>query len=148
VDACFSGGLIGQVYDVDTTAPQYYDGNETRDGSLGLILNAFFSPDSADIPPEEAIVITAAGEREVSLEELNVYKHGIFTYYLLQTAYQDRNGDGLITTSEAYSYTRYMLMNDWNAYVAQNYSSAQYPDLQYYPRISGGPVDYVLFEAD
>jgi hypothetical protein len=133
------------VYDVDTTAPQYYDGNENRDGSLGLILNAFFSPTSGDIPPEEAIVITAAGERELSLEELSYYKHGIFTYYLLETEHQDINSDGVITTSEAYGYVRYMIQNEWNA--RWTYSDNKI-DYQYYPRISGGPVDYVLFKAD
>ena len=145
IDACNSGGFIGQVSDVDTAAPQYYDENTTRDGSLGLILNAYFTPDSGDIPPEEAIVMTASGEREVSLEAGDDYQHGIFTYYLLQTPRNDPNGDGVVTTSEAYGYTRHALLNWWNPYFSDHSDKV---DLQYSPRISGGPVDYVLFEAD
>jgi uncharacterized caspase-like protein len=35
------------------------------------------------------------------------YDHGLFTYFLLRTpARADRNGDGWITATEAYAYTK------------------------------------------
>jgi hypothetical protein len=80
----------------------------------------------------------------VSLENPD-FKHGIFTYYLLHTPQNDLNGDGVITTGEAYGYIRYALVNWWSDDFSE---SARRVDLQYYPRISGGPVDYVLFKAD
>ncbi|MDY7027002.1 MAG: caspase family protein [Spirochaetota bacterium] len=143
IDACNSGGFIGQEYDYDALNPDYTTEDKTSDGIISSTLKAFFSPKSGDIPPSTAIVISAAGEQESSLEAPDGYSpyHGYFTFALLKAlSYADYNRDGYIDTGEIYKYTfDYMYL--FNIY---DFSSS----LEYMPHISGGPVDYILFEAD
>jgi len=140
IDACNSGGFIGQENDYDALNPDYTSDDETGSGVISSSLQAFFHPDTADIPPSEAIVITAAGEEEGSYES-DSYGHGIFSYALLRAFDKgDNNGDGYIDTGEIYNYTRDFIDLFWNSIYTSSY--------QYIPHISGGPVDYVLCEAD
>jgi hypothetical protein len=108
---------------------------------------ANFDGSSADIPPWDALVISASGERESSYESPDklgqgpLYYHGVFTYFLLQSERNaDHNGDGYITVTEAYYYARNRINTEWNL-------SYGYPVDAFSPHVSGGPVDYVLFEA-
>ncbi len=137
IDACNSGGFIGNKLEVDATPPDY---SGTVDSSLGQAISlwANFSGEAYDISPYDALVISAAGEREFSWEAGVPYNHGIFTYFLLETPkYGDDNNDGYITVTEAYAYAR--------SNIIQLLFPA--PDTQYAPHVSGGPVDFVLFEA-
>ena len=85
--------------------------------------------------------MAAAGERELSWEAGAPYGHGIFTYFLLQAPRRgDRNADGWVTVSEAYGYARDAIESEWNRALP---SGSPYIFL---PRVSGGPVDYALFE--
>jgi uncharacterized caspase-like protein len=133
IDACNSGGFIGDSPGVDTenSAPVY---------SAGEAFSKYFANvEAGDIAYTEAIVISAAGERELSWEAL-IYNHGVFTYFLLQTPGRaDRNGDGFITASEAYYFTKNAIQRNWNP---RNSTTA------FTPHISGGAMDFVLFEAD
>ena len=140
IDACNSGGLIGNSLEVDATPPDY---SGTTDSSLGQAISlwANFSGEAYDISPYDALVISAAGEREYSMEPAPSppppIENGFFTYFLLETPeYGDNNGDGYITVTEAYYYARTNLLSLFSG-------SSQV----YAPHVSGGPVDFVLFEA-
>ncbi|MCF7928003.1 MAG: caspase family protein [Spirochaetales bacterium] len=138
IDACNSGGFIGNELEIDTS-PQVT--GEEDDylftelaGAVSLYTN--YNDSDSDIPPELALVLAAAGERENSYEE-NGYEHGIFTYYLLESANNgDRNGDGYVSALESYNYAWDKIKDNWNSLYTSN---------QYTPRVSGGPVDYLLF---
>jgi uncharacterized caspase-like protein len=136
IDACYSGGFIGDSPGVDT-------GNSPPISSAGEAFSKYFANTaSGDIAYTEAIVITAAGERELSYE-MSGYNHGIFTYFLLQTPRKaDVNKDGYVTASEAYYFAKNAVVNNWNP------GATQLGGAPFYPHISGGAMDFVLFEAD
>ena len=90
--------------------------------------------ESIDVPSSEAIVIAAAGEQEDTYET-DTLGHGIFTYYLLNSPREaDGNGDGFVTVGECVDYAATMIEAWWDS-------------PSFVPRISGGPVDFVLFES-
>ncbi len=135
LDSCNSGGFIGNEVEVDLI-PQDSDGDNTV-RFLDAVKNYFDVTTSVttDIPASAALVMTAAGEREDTFE-LNSLQHGIFTYYLLAAPYEsDANRDGYVTAGECFDFASLMIENLWAPYA-------------FVPRISGGPVDFVLFEAD
>ena len=141
IDACNSGGFIGWSPGVDTVPPDY---GGYKPGALAYSAEAFARyfarPRGGDIPYDQAIVITAAGERESSYDGDDSMKHGVFTYYLLQTPRRgDLNGDGFVTATEAYGYVKKQIDGIWNL---------NQPGARFFPRISGGALDFVLFEAD
>ncbi|OHD73295.1 MAG: hypothetical protein A2V99_01950 [Spirochaetes bacterium RBG_16_67_19] len=141
IDACNSGGLIGNALEADGEPAALAEGSEDifALAARAISLYANFDGSSADIPPWEALVLSAAGERELSWESSD-YGHGIFTYYLLEAASKgDHNGDGWITVSEAYGFVQEKLYRNWSLPRGLYYAHA--------PHVSGGPVDYVLFEA-
>jgi len=142
IDACNSGGFIGREYDFDALHPAYSDEDDQLDGIMSSSLDAFFSSGSADIRPSNAIVLSAAGEREVSWET-GSYGHGVFTYALLNAFENaDYNGDDFIDTGEVYKYACDFIDTYWNNAVPDD------EEFQFMPHISGGAVDYLLFEAD
>jgi hypothetical protein len=143
LDSCNSGGFIGKGLDADGTPPSLLEGGQSRLATLAdaISLYANFDGSSADIPPWEALVISASGERELSYEDGSPFNHGIFTYFLLQSESSgDRNGDGFVTVTEAYDYIRTQINNEWNLKYGL-------PTAVFSPHVSGGPVDYVLFTA-
>jgi hypothetical protein len=152
VDACHSGGLIGDSPTVDPY-PQIYQGQEGTI-SLAEALNRYYNYDPrADILADEALVLAAAGERESSVE-LGGINHGIFTYQFLQSpAKADDNGDGWITFGEAADYSISTTVGFQEsliqAYQEDPVNNPPYftPYL-YLPRLSGSGVDFVLFRAD
>jgi hypothetical protein len=140
IDACQSGGFIGQSSDFDAVEGDYSLDDARKEGIYASALNAFLDPGTGDILPDNTIVLTASGEREASFESLS-YGHGVFTYGILQAAEKaDYDDNGYIDTGELFQFSKDFLAANWNTYV--------YPKDQYHPHISGGPVDYVLFEAD
>jgi hypothetical protein len=147
LDSCYSGGFIGNELEADGTPPSLWEGGKSLPTTLSeaIALYANFDADSADIPPWEALVISASGEREYSYEspkdpEDPPYNHGVFTYFLLEAEHNaDRNGDGYITVTETYDFVRTKIETEWslrNGFAADAFS----------PHVSGGPVDYVLFQ--
>jgi len=142
IDACNSGGFIGNELEVDGEPAALAEGSESilELAADAIRLYANFDGSSADIPPWEALVLSAAGERELSLEG-PFYGHGIFTYYLLEAETEgDQDHDGWVTVTEAFAYTQEKLYRDY-------YLGRFGPYDAYSPHVSGGPVDYVLFEA-
>jgi hypothetical protein len=140
IDACNSGGFIGDSPGVDLAPPDYSGAIPSPPFKAGEAFSKYFAnTHSGDIAYTEAIVIAAAGARESSWE-ITGYDHGVFTYYFLQSPRKaDANNDGLVTASEAYFFTKNAIVNTWNS---------QNPRESFYPHISGGAMDYVLFEAD
>ncbi len=147
LDSCFSGGFIGSTLEADGIPPAY-DGD--KDGwlaSLGpaISLYANFDGEGFDIPPWQAMVIAASGEQEVAW--LMVDDHGIMTTFLLETPqYGDRNRDGYVTVTEAYDYIRRGIETSWNLYWDPD-SGVYEDEWVYSPHVSGGPVDFLLFQV-
>jgi hypothetical protein len=141
IDACNSGGFVGSSGDIDLT-PQDYDYGGGG-GGLSQAIDLYIRyPEigSSDIPSDEAIVLSAAGEREFSYEAGGSFEHGIFTYFFLETPSRgDLNGDGAVTIDEAFRYTSDRIDSVWNTSFSFD---------QFHPHVSGGPVNYVLFSAD
>ncbi len=145
IDACNSGGFIGSEYDYDALPGDYSTSNSRSGDIMSSSLDAFFNPNTGDIPSSEAIVITAAGEAEVSWE---AFGHGFLTFGFLYSAeYGDYDKNGYIDTGEVYRYTRSYIENNWNP-LGESYSEEDKAEFQFMPHISGGPVDYILFKAD
>jgi uncharacterized caspase-like protein len=149
LDSCNSGGFIGSELEADGEPSSLVEGGE---GLVDLAARAIrlysnFDGSSADIPPWEALVLSASGEREYSYESpvypgMPLLYHGVFTFYLLKAASDgDLNHDGWVTVTEAFAYAQDMIYRHWNntAY------GATYG--WFSPHVSGGPVDYVLFEV-
>jgi hypothetical protein len=147
LDSCFSGGFIGDSAETDGILPAY-DGD--TDGWLASLVPAIslyvnFDGEGFDIPPELAMVIAAAGEQEVAW--LLVDEHGIMTTFLLETPqYGDRNGDGYVTVTEAYDYVRQGIEDYWNP-IWDPSSGYEEWEWVYSPHVSGGPLDFLLFEV-
>jgi uncharacterized caspase-like protein len=141
LDACNSGGFIGNVLEKDGIPPDYSSGS---DGIFTNLSNAIylytnFDGNESDIAPEDALVIATSGEREVSYD-VGFYEHGLLTYYLLKSATKgDLNRDGYVTVSESYFYIYKSINANWN-----NTWSAAANDV-FFPHVSGGPIDYILF---
>ena len=153
IDTCNSGGFIGthSVYEglafweighsnYGFNYPDPFD-PDLWEKTVRLYLS-FPSMEDRDVPASDAIVLSAAGELEESMESDSI-GHGIFTYFLLSAgrvaageAYMqgDANRDGYVTVLEAYDFT--------NAYLLKAYDNSP----SYLPRISGSPVDIVLFK--
>jgi hypothetical protein len=148
IDACLAGGFIGSSHDADT-APQDYSQSNNKTQRFGDAFRSYFSSDaSADLAWTDGIAITASGETELAYEDTGyaggtpTLKHGYFTYGLLEAASNDTDNDGYISTMELYSYARAYIEQVFND--SPNINESQH----YLPRISGGPVDFLLFEAD
>ncbi|MCF7947521.1 MAG: caspase family protein [Spirochaetia bacterium] len=145
LDSCFSGGFIGQSYDADRIKDDYSSDDPYKDNIFSLALNSFFYNGTEDITPNNAIVLSASGENENSLEPAyddTTFENGFFTEGLLYSAeLGDYNNDGYISALEIYRYSKAFLSNLFN-----NFDFISF--YEYSPHISGGPVDYILFKAD
>lgn len=149
-DSCYSGGLIASSDSYDTIAQEYaadssnssYVSAITALSNFGELLAKNANEDGSLSP----IFISAAGSEEYSYEDYPItspyyegYGNGIFTYFLLKSATEgDANGDGYVTCTEAYTYSARALESEWNTYKRTS---------AYYPHISGGLRDLVLFTS-
>lgn len=145
IDACHSGGFAGSGTTVDTV-PRAYDGYE--DGAqLVDALNAmtlyldYGTDDPADLDEDDAVVIAAAGEQDFSYEgDFWGFPNGVFTHFFLQAREAaDHDFDGYVSTTEAYAHAVAAIRAVANEdLVGQE---------KFIPRVTGGPVDYILFPA-
>jgi hypothetical protein len=148
LDACNSGGFIGDSPEADGIPPAYGGDDDGWLASLGEAISVYANFDGGgfDIPPELALVIAAAGEQEVAWTG-GLGPHHVLTYFLLDTPVEgDRNRDGYVTVSEAYAYIREGIEAYWNPYwnpAATDYES----EWIFSPHVSGGPLDYLLFQV-
>ncbi len=145
IDACHSGGFVGSGTSVDTVPPGYEgygEGTALVDALDAMTLYLTYdSSHASDVTESDAIVMSAAGEQDLSYEgELWGFPNGVFTHFFLQAREAaDHNYDGFVTASEAHAYASAAI-----AAVANDELSGED---KFVPRVSGGAVDYVLFEA-
>lgn len=146
IDACNSGGFIGNQDSVDGFPQNIYTG-EKDNLSLFSVIGRYFSfttTNSADVAANNALVIAAAGELEYSWEYAG-YGHGAFTYFLLSSPENaDFNHDGYITVLECYAYITAKIESEWNEFAR----AIGQEDAIFIPRVSGGGVDLALFTSD
>lgn len=142
-DSCFSGGFVPSSDSADTIGQEYaadsggsvYSSPLAALGSFGDLLAANAAAKGILSP----VVISAAGSRESSYDGTSSMGHGVFTYYLLESATKgDANGDGYVTCTEAYSYAAKAVNWAWNNSIGGN--------KEFYPHISGGLRDLALFK--
>jgi hypothetical protein len=139
-DSCYSGGFVSSR-DSSDVIPQSYVPYGTNSSVSALAALGQFGDLLAANAAEKGIlapiVISAAGSTELSYET-DILKNGVFTNYLLEAAINgDTNGDGFVTCTEAYTYAAKAIDDNWNR---TSGSSAAF-----YPHISGGLRDLVLF---
>ncbi len=141
LDNCNSGGFLGDGSTVDTTEPDYTQGENSTvfypTEALRLYLG--YSPTSYDVPQNSFAIISASGETEESFESSSI-AHGYFTYYLMQSpAGADYNLDGYISFTEAYKFT---------ALSIDKLVNSGQSGLDYMPHVAAFPIDPVLFAGD
>lgn len=146
LDTCFSGGFVPSGGTLDLAPPNYGYGLDAGGDPQSLLgtypgralanLGRLLAGNVAGSDPD-IISISAAGSNELSYENSGV-SHGIFTWALLNSQRSgDRDGDSLVTASEAYAWIAAQLNAEWNLY---------YPEAAYYPHLSGTSRDIVLFD--
>ena len=143
LDSCYSGGFVSSGSSIDASPPDYslmpgYSAFSTAMSNFGSLLATNASASGAKTP----IVISAAGLAEFSWETNTLTippdtGHGVFTYYLLQSATNgDSDGDGFVTMTEAYAYTVSSMKSGWDSNPS---------NVAFLPHLSGGTRDLVLF---
>ena len=148
IDACNSGGFIGNQLEVDAIPPSLLEGSsESYFERIADAINLYssYGDITSDISPTDALVIAASGEREFSYEApppnylpYSEYEHGVMTYFLLQSVSGgDYNKDGYVTVTETYHYIARNIKSEWNR--------PQSIFVNFLPHVSGGPIDYILF---
>ena len=143
LDSCNSGGFVGAGADVDAVPPDYdlsssYDPAQILAGALEAY--GAYAPTAGAGP----YVLSAAGADEYSWESGSLGQ-GVFTYYLLEAAGQgDLDGDGVVTVVEAYAYTTAGIDEYWNPLFLSGYPATEN---DYHPHLTGGAVDFALFEV-
>ncbi len=114
IDSCFSGSLAS-----GTTSLQTY-GLQSRGVSAPHLLNrpsSITSTDAtlAELNGEGRLIITGGTGDQLTYEESNVLKHGVFTYFFLEgleEALYDANENSRISFEEAYWFSR-DAVDDW-----------------------------------
>lgn len=149
LDCCNSSGFADPGSSIDPIPPLYGQ-NEggTAPAPLGIAFSHFgdlLSANGSASGKRSPIVITAAGYLESSYDGTPAMDHGVFTYFLLDAAKNgDTNGDGVVTATEAYEYTAKKIVSDWNAMYSNTMDDGGL-FMDFYPHISGGARDLVLF---
>jgi helicase len=136
LDSCYSGGFVPSGSSIDGSPASYYSMASysalgTAIGNFGSLLVANASASGGKTP----IVLSAAGSAELSYETAEL-SHGVFTYYLLEAATKgDKDGDGIVTTTEAYSYASEAIKSKFDSVYGASFL----------PHISGDTRDLALF---
>ena len=145
LDTCNSGGFIGNQLEVDATPSSYTGGLPlVTPGTLVQAIANYSDMQASPtgLSPYGAQVLSAAGKDELSYESSSL-GHGVLTYYLLQGlqgSRADLNNDGHVTVLEAFAYAKAGVDQNWNGNSGVVAAQATFE-----PRVSGGPVDFVLF---
>lgn len=149
LDSCNSGGFVYPYEALDAIPDDYTMDNRMTLVDLFLRFGELMQKYSDASGSNAPLVLSAAGSRELAWEqyfpEMNA-DHGIFTFMLLESAQIDTDGfmhgdadhDGILSMIEAYSYVAYAMdhgLNRWNQGISRDY----------FPHISGGLMDSVLF---
>lgn len=143
-DSCYSGGFVPPPTDSSDLIASPYAPAIGQSASLPPLfaLGSFgelLAKNAAADGSLEPIAVSAAGNLELSWET-SALGHGVFTYYLLESARKgDSNGDGWVSCTEAYSYAARSIEKNWNKLYGAGY--------YFYPHITGGLRDLVLFKS-
>jgi hypothetical protein len=143
LDSCNSGGFIGNSLEADSipAASLGWSGGLTLQ-ALAQAMDNFlnFSTTTNSVSPSAGtMVLSAAGRDETCSEDEpgGPFQHGIMTYFLLQAPRSgDLNRDGHVTVGELFALVKAGIDTDFNP---------EDPGSAFEPRISGGPVDFVLW---
>jgi uncharacterized caspase-like protein len=143
LDSCYSGNFVSSGSAIDVSPQDYssmpsFSAFSTAVANFGSLLSANASAGGQKSP----IVISAAGSEEFSYDGTDAMQHGVFTYFLLQAASKgDSNGDGVVTTTEAFAYTQKAIISWGSSLTAAEHANF----IPFLPHISGGTRDLVLF---
>jgi len=143
LDSCNSGGFIGNSLEADSIpAASFGSPGGLSFQVLAQALQNYLSFPTATAglsPYGGAMVLSAAGRDETCSEDLpgGPFLHGIMTYFLLQAPQSgDLNHDGKVTVAEVFSLVKAGIDTEFNP---------ENPEAAFEPRISGGPIDFVLW---
>jgi hypothetical protein len=138
LDCCNSGGFVSPGSAIDSSPQDYslmpaFSAFSTAMSNFGALLSSNAAASGNKAP----IVLSAAGSLESSYDGTAAMAHGVFTYYFLESATKgDSDGDGFVTTTEAYAYTAAAITKNWSSNPAYT---------AFLPHLSGGVRDLVLF---
>ncbi len=140
-DSCNSGGFVAAGDSSDQINTPYDPASDPTIWITPLPTIAKFaellSLNATATGSLDMITISASGAEELSWETAALH-NGVFTHFLLQAAtLGDRNKDGFVTCTEAYSYAARRVDSYWN--------DSEPSDNGFYPHITGGWRDLVLF---
>jgi hypothetical protein len=142
LDACYSGQVLPAPVVVDHTPADYVGDTIEPPAYYSILKEAahiykeYILSGSANL--SDGIIITSSGPAEISWD--GFFGHSVFSYFFLKSAeLGDIDGDGCVTSLEAYAFARAAMGKYWN-------SSNQTADWNFLPHITGGAADVVLFE--
>jgi hypothetical protein len=150
LDSCYSGGFV-EAGATTSSIPPIFGPNEATDGNLRYtkFLDALSDSYINYLHYSEYsgyIVISAAGSLEFSYEQL--YGHGVFTYFVLQSAqHGDLNSDGVVTTSELFAYAVSGINHYWNSQHKNTFGKYEQQYWDFHPHLTGSPREYILFKT-
>jgi hypothetical protein len=170
LDICNSGGFVlDRGHEVDGLPENYTD---DWPAAFSLSWERYFRQNGEDNPYPNIHVISAAGKNEESMDDrINRNKpsfdtfpsylnNGVFSYYLLESlGYNhslntptvsisaDMNHDGIVTLSELYNQTFNRFQSEYLR-VIDGDPEVSSESWSYYPHITGGSGDPILFYLD
>ena len=144
LDTCNSGGFIGNTLEADAIpAASLGSSGSISLQALAQALGSFlsFTTSTPSLSPYGGAMVFSAAGRDESCYETPTWGHGVMTYFLIQAQQSgDLNHDGHVTVDEAFSLVKAGIETDWNGN-----PTVQAAGEQFEPRISGGPIDFVLW---
>ncbi|OHD26936.1 MAG: hypothetical protein A2Y38_21025 [Spirochaetes bacterium GWB1_59_5] len=157
LDSCYSGGFVFEGATVDAIPPIFGTYDPVGEVSYTWFADALGDSVQSYVNYEQNskyVVISAAGAGELSWESSSsAYGsgHGIFTYFLLQSEADrdaDFDGDGLVTTGEAFAYCVAKIDATWNTDNATLYDPLSGTYADYLPHLSGTAREYALWATE
>lgn len=155
LDACNSGGFVLESYGADGLPDSYEIPIEVSGDGNWAFLQSFANYfELGQLGRFSAMVASGEGEESFEWTEesaaaagvsQDMANNGVFTGFLLESYNGDANGDGAVTLSEAYRYIFRGINRSWNRSIrSSNFASTSV----FFPHISGGGIDPVLFRLD
>jgi hypothetical protein len=164
LDICNSGGFVlDRGHEVDGLPENYTD---DWPAAFSLSWERYFRQNGEDNPYPNIHVISAAGKNEESMDEQSsvlfseLLDNGVYSYYLLESlGYNhslntptvsisaDMNHDGIVTLSELYNQTFNRFQSEYLR-VIDGDPEVSSESWSYYPHITGGSGDPILFYLD
>lgn len=140
-DSCRSGGFVYSGDSHDVIASPYDSSEDQTIWVAPLPTIAGFAEllalNAKATKALDMIALSASGSSEDSYETSDL-ENGVFTQFLIEASSEgDKDHDGFVTCTEAYTYAARKVDSYWNDLYPTDYG--------FYPHISGGWRDLVLF---